>query len=206
MEPTICSDGPRSAAAPLVCAATIVAALLRIPSVAADEGVCAPQKPARSIATDDRVPLRFGFHGPNTAIVVLGYGSLPDRAMGPELISRLRTGFVQALLAPASPIVVAGGHTAHGAIETPAMACWLVDLGIAANRVHVAPDVGNAVGAAESSAQILRAIGIRQAVLVSSADHIERFAEVLRATGIKVVGTVTPDQVPPLAWNSSPVG
>ncbi|MFC9875879.1 hypothetical protein [Nocardia salmonicida] len=40
------------------------------------------------------------------------------------------------------------------------------------------------------------------AVVISSADHIERAAEALAATGIEVVGTVTPDQVPALAWNA----
>ncbi|MFF5035222.1 hypothetical protein [Nocardia salmonicida] len=39
-------------------------------------------------------------------------------------------------------------------------------------------------------------------MVISSADHIERAAEVLAATGIEVVGTVTPDQVPALAWNT----
>ncbi len=83
------------------------------------------------------------------------------------------------------------------------MACWLIAVGMVAERVHVAPpDVDNAVGAARSSARLLRAIGIREAVIISSAHHIERAAEVLAATGIEVVGTVTPDQVPPLAWKT----
>lgn len=73
---------------------------------------------------------------------------------------------------------------------------------VLAERVHMAPSADNDYGAARSSARLLRAIGIREAVVISSADHRELAAELLAATGIAVVGTVTPDQVPALAWNT----
>lgn len=204
MEPTEYSGGERSAADPLVCTATIVAALLRMPSGATDDGVSAMRRRTRAVTSGGPLVVpKFEFHGPNTAIVVLGHGVPPGGAMCRDSISRLRTGYVQALLAPASPIVVAGGHPARGSVEAAAMACWLIAVGMVAERVHVAPpDVDNDDGAARSSARLLRAIGIREAVVISSADHIERAAEVLAATGIEVVGTVTPDQVPALAWNT----
>ncbi|MFX5922296.1 YdcF family protein, partial [Acinetobacter baumannii] len=79
---------------------------------------------------------RLGFRGPDTAIVVLGYGLLPDGAMRPELVERLRAGYAQALLAPASPIIVTGGNPRNGTTEAAAMADWLVARGIPPARVH----------------------------------------------------------------------
>ncbi|MFD6162075.1 YdcF family protein [Nocardia sp. NPDC060256] len=131
---------------------------------------------------------------------MLGYGLLPDGTMRPELIDRLHAGFVQALLAPASPIIVTGGNPHNGVTEARAMADWLVRHGIPVERIHLEPDAGSTVQNAERSARIMRAIGARDAVVVTSADHIDRAVGTFIDAGVDVVGAVTPDQVPRLAW------
>ncbi|MFI6044857.1 YdcF family protein [Nocardia sp. NPDC051321] len=143
-------------------------------------------------------------HGPATAIVVLGYGLLPDGTMRPELIDRLHAGFVQALLAPASPIIVTGGNPHNGVTEARAMADWLVQHGIPAERIHLEPDADSTVQNAERSARIMRAIGARDAVVVTSADHIDRAVDTFIDAGVDVVGAVTPDRVPRLVWQFGP--
>ncbi|PXX70722.1 DUF218 domain-containing protein [Nocardia tenerifensis] len=143
-------------------------------------------------------------YGPSTAIVVLGYGLLPDGSMRPELIERLHAGFVQALLAPASPIIVTGGNPHNGVTEARAMADWLVRHGIPAGRIHLEPDADSTAQNAVRSARIMRDIGARDAVVVTSADHIDRAVGTFIDAGVDVVGAVTPDQVPPLAWQFGP--
>ncbi|WP_280232866.1 YdcF family protein [Nocardia cyriacigeorgica] len=144
-------------------------------------------------------------HGPGTAIVVLGYGLLADGTMRPELIDRLRTGYVQALLAPASPIIVTGGNPRNGISEAVAMADWLVRHGIAAERIHLDPAAVDTVQNAQHSAQIMHDLGASDAVVVTSADHIDRAVASFAAAGVPVAAAVTPDHVPALAWVFGPM-
>ena len=146
----------------------------------------------------------LGFRGPRTAIVVLGYGLLPDGEMRPELISRLHAGYLQALLAPLSPIIVTGGNPRNGVTEARAMADWLIGHGIPAERVHIEAEAVSTAQNAERSARIMHDIGMRDAVVVTSADHIDRAAALFGDAGVAVVATVTPEKVPPLVWEFGP--
>ncbi|WP_278265231.1 YdcF family protein [Nocardia sp. AG03] len=141
----------------------------------------------------------LGVRGPETAIVILGYGLLPDGSMRPELVDRLTAGYVQAVLAPLSPIVVTGGNPHNGVTEADAMTAWLVEHGIAAERIHREPQADSTVQNALFSAMILREIGARDAVIVTSADHIDRAVANFLGAGVQVVSAVTPEQVPPFA-------
>ncbi|NEW46901.1 YdcF family protein [Nocardia cyriacigeorgica] len=144
-------------------------------------------------------------HGPGTAIVVLGYGLLPDGTMRPELIDRLHAGYVQALLAPASPIIVTGGNPRNGVSEAVVMADWLVRHGIPAHRVHLDPAAVDTVQNAQHSARIMHDIGVTDAVVVTSADHIDRAVASFVAAGVAVAAAVTPDHVPAFAWVFGPM-
>ncbi|WP_336087431.1 YdcF family protein [Nocardia sp. SSK8] len=139
----------------------------------------------------------LGLRGPETAIVILGYGLLPDGSMRPELVDRLTAGYVQAVLAPLSPIVVTGGNPHNGVTEADAMAAWLVEQGIPAERVHREAQADSTIQNARFSAAILREIGARDAVVVTSADHIDRAVANFLGAGVVVVSAVTPEQVPP---------
>ncbi|MET9489761.1 YdcF family protein [Nocardia sp. NPDC006630] len=138
--------------------------------------------------------------GPATAIVVLGYGLLPDGAMRPELVERLQAGCIQALLAPASPVILTGGNARNGVTEAQAMGDWFVSHGISADRIHLEQDAQSTVDNADNSAAIIREIGARDAVVVTSADHIARAVRTFIEAGVNVVGTVTPEQVPRFDW------
>ncbi|MFC9894872.1 YdcF family protein [Nocardia sp. NPDC127579] len=166
------------------------AVLLGAPAAPADNSGSAVPDPTPVTST------QLGFRGPGTAIVVLGYGLQPDGTMRPELIHRLRAGFAQALLAPLAPIIVTGGNPRNGVTEADAMADWLIAHGIAPERIHREPDATSTVENAERSARILREIGARDVVVVTSADHIDRAAGDFAAAGVDVIARLTPDQVP----------
>lgn len=126
--------------------------------------------------------------GPQTAIVVLGYGLLPDGSMRPELVDRLQTAWWEAIAAPASPIIVTGGNPHHGVAEGQAMAGWLIAHGIPASRVFPETRADSTVQNALFSARIIHAIGAGSAVVVTSANHVRRGTADLAIAGVPVVG------------------
>ncbi|MTE14054.1 YdcF family protein [Nocardia sp. CT2-14] len=142
---------------------------------------------------------------PDTAIVVLGYGLLPDGQMRPELMARLYAGYVSALLSPQAPVIVTGGNPQNGVTEADAMADWLVDLGIDRGRIHTETKANSTVQNAAFSAQLMDAIGAHAAILITSADHIARALTNFKAAGISVVATLTPDASPLSAQPFGPV-
>lgn len=198
----------RMTAGTLLGAATVAAALLHSPPAVADVGSSAEQPKGMLFGWPPTEPAPsaqpLGFRGPQTAIVVLGYGLLPDGEMRPELISRLHAGYVQALLAPLSPIIVTGGNPRNGVTEAQAMADWLIGHGIPAERVHIEAEAVSTAQNAERSARIMRDIGMRDAVVVTSADHIDRATALFGDAGVAVIATVTPEKVPPLVWEFVP--
>ncbi|MBF6347795.1 YdcF family protein [Nocardia flavorosea] len=135
-------------------------------------------------------------HGPGTAIVILGYGLLPGGTMRRELVERLRAGYVQALLAPLSPVIVTGGNPRNGVTEAAAMAAWLIRHGLPAQRVHQEPAAATTVQNAQRSAQLIHALGAYDAVVVTSENHIDRAAASFTAAGVPVAATLTPRQIP----------
>ncbi|WP_297628448.1 YdcF family protein [Nocardia sp.] len=136
-------------------------------------------------------------HGPETAIVILGFGLLPDGSMRPELIDRLRAGYVEAFVSAASPVIVTGGNPQAGVTEARAMADWLIANGLPAQRIHLEPAARSTIENAEFSAQVMEAIGTRDAVLITSAYHMPRALASFTAAGISVTGTYSPDEL----WN-----
>lgn len=187
-------------------AVAVAVAVVHLPAAFADSTGSAESRfpdALRTLVPPEPQPLP-ALRGPATAIVVLGYGLLPDGTMRPELIDRLHAGFVQALLAPASPVIVTGGNPHNGITEAQAMADWLIRHGIPAERIHLEPDADSTVQNAEHSARIMREIGAQDAVVVTSADHIDRAVGTFTDAGVDVVGTVTPDQVPRLTWQFGP--
>ena len=129
--------------------------------------------------------------GPQTGIVVLGYGLLPDGALRPELVNRLTAAWVQAIAAPFSPIVVTGGNPQNGITEAEAMRNWLVGRGIPASRVHMDSRAGSTVQNALFGTELLRNIGADSAVLVTSPNHIRRAVADFIVAGTHVVGAMT---------------
>lgn len=129
--------------------------------------------------------------GGNTAIVVLGYGLLPDGSLRPELVSRLNSAAVQALTAPFSPIIVTGGAPKNGITEAAAMQGYLISRGIPANRIHPEHRAGSTVENAIFSAQLARSLGANSAALVTSANHIRRATADFNIAGLPVIGAMS---------------
>ncbi|WP_228001201.1 YdcF family protein [Nocardia australiensis] len=129
--------------------------------------------------------------GPQTGIVVLGYGLLPDGALRPELVNRLTAAWLQAIASPFSPVVVTGGNPQNGITEAEAMRNWLVGKGLPANRISVESRAGSTVQNALFSTNMLRDLGANSAVVVTSPNHIRRAVADFIVAGTRVVGATT---------------
>ncbi|MFC9963984.1 YdcF family protein [Nocardia ignorata] len=137
-----------------------------------------------------------GTYGGDTAVVILGYGLTPEGTMREELLRRLRTGYVQAVFAPWSPIIVTGGNPQAGRSEADAMASWLEDAGIDPARILREPHADSTIGNADHTAALMSEHNLTSAVLVTSADHVTRARAAFDAAGVTVVGELTPDTAP----------
>ncbi|WP_433205928.1 YdcF family protein [Nocardia sp. CA-107356] len=142
--------------------------------------------------------------GPQTGIVVLGFGLLPDGSLRPELVNRLTAAWLQAVAAPLSPIIVTGGNPQNGISEAEAMRAWLVSKGMPASRVNVESRAGSTVQNALFSTKMLRDVGADSAVVVTSPNHIRRAVADFIVAGTRVVGATTSleqlvSQLPPPA-------
>ncbi|WP_083885156.1 YdcF family protein [Nocardia thailandica] len=142
--------------------------------------------------------------GPQTGIVVLGYGLLPDGALRPELENRLTAAYLQALAAPFSPVIVTGGNPQNGVTEAAAMRNWLIARGLPADRVHAEEQAGSTVQNALFGTRLLRELGATSAVVVTSPNHIRRAVADFIVAGTQVVGAMTSleqlvSQLPPPA-------
>ncbi|WP_082392985.1 YdcF family protein [Nocardia arizonensis] len=129
--------------------------------------------------------------GPNTGIVVLGYGLLPDGSLRPELVNRLTAAWIQAVAAPFSPVVVTGGNPQNGVTEAEAMRDWLVGHGLSPARIHLETRAGSTVGNALYTTELLRGLGADSAVIVTSPNHIRRAVADFIVAGTRVVGATT---------------
>ncbi|MBF6181462.1 YdcF family protein [Nocardia otitidiscaviarum] len=118
--------------------------------------------------------------------------------MRPELIDRLRAGYLGALVSPTAPVIVTGGNPRSGVTEAEAMAAWLVAHGIPAARIHVEPAARSTVENAAYTAEMMTRVGSSDALLITSADHMPRATAIFRAAGIDLADTFTPDQLPVL--------
>ncbi|MFF0500163.1 YdcF family protein [Nocardia aobensis] len=184
----------------LAVAALAVGALTAaaFPTAAADPLTDAAGVIEQLRAVGDPLPPLPAPHGPTTAIVVLGYGLLPDGGMRSELVARLQAALVQAMVSPASPIIVTGGNPRGGTTEADAMAGWLVGHGIAPERIHIESRAGDTVENAVNSAEMMHTLGVGDAVVVTSADHMPRAVADFVDAGVAVVGTVSPQDLPPV--------
>ncbi|MGW5311296.1 YdcF family protein [Nocardia thailandica] len=142
-------------------------------------------------------------YGPDTAVVILGYGLTPEGTLREELVRRLRAGLMQAVFAPLSPVIVTGGNPQSGVREADAMADWLVANGLPEARILREPEAASTVENARRTADLLREHGLRDAVLVTSGDHLARARAAFLDAGVTVAGARTPEQT---VWPFGPLG
>ena len=110
-------------------------------------------------------------------LVVLGFRLNPDGSMQNELTERLKVALVSAKKYPQARIVCTGGGTAENeptATEADKMADWLIEHGIAADRIIVEnrslSTVQNAIFTFDVLAQ--QAPAIRKLAIISSDYHV----------------------------------
>jgi uncharacterized SAM-binding protein YcdF (DUF218 family) len=147
------------------------------------------------ISSSAETPVDYApvYDGPRTAIVALGFGLEDDGAMRGELIDRLTGAAAAAKAAPESPVVVTGGNPKNGVAEGDAMRNWLVDNGIAPERIHVENEANSTVQNAQLTQPILESIGAQSVVLATSINHIRRSISDFAIAGSTVVGAISPD-------------
>ncbi|OZD66578.1 hypothetical protein CH272_07525 [Rhodococcus sp. 05-340-1] len=138
--------------------------------------------------------------GPRTAIVVLGLGLNGDGSMAPELVARLRSAVAAAERSPESPIIVTGGNPQSGITEADAMQQWLVDDGIAADRIHTETTANSTVQNAQRTTALAAEIDVENLVLATTSSHLRRAISDFEIAGADVIGaaTSTPDDPPDL--------
>ena len=105
-------------------------------------------------------------------IVVLGNGLALDGSVRPNLANRLEAARQLAVQRPAAPVVASGGPTADGYVESHAMRRWLIDAGVAPERILAEEQSHSTV----TNARFTRALlpEATEALVVSSQDHIHR--------------------------------
>lgn len=139
------------------------------------------------------LPLMLAFNPVTTHIVVLGAGLTPEGKIQPVLEERLRAALRTAATFETAPIVVTGGVPRNGVTEAAAMREWLIEHGIAPERIIEEPRSRSTVENARFTNKLLIERGATGAVLVTNEDHLTRaminFRQAVDAR-IPVVGIV----------------
>jgi hypothetical protein len=115
----------------------------------------------------------------SVAIVILGFALNSDGTMKPELIGRLETGLAIAEAYPESYVVVTGGGTAANnpnVTEGGLMGAWLLEQGLAEERLIIENKAPSTVGNAENTYKILAEEypQVDSFVMVTSDYHVPR--------------------------------
>ena len=110
----------------------------------------------------------------NTAIVTLGYALNPDGSMHDILVQRLEMTLAMAKAQPDSMIVLTGGVPRNHKTEGKLMADWLVEKGIARDRIIEDNYARSTVENALYSSYALARHDIDHATIISSASHVRR--------------------------------
>lgn len=105
------------------------------------------------------------------AVVILGYGLLPDGSMRPLLRRRVLTGLTVAQFFPQSPIIVTGGNARNGVTEAGQMRRMLLLLGFPDDRIIVEDEAASTVQNAKLSVPLAKDAGASGIILVTSSTH-----------------------------------
>ncbi|MGV0834028.1 YdcF family protein [Mycolicibacterium thermoresistibile] len=131
------------------------------------------------------------------AIVVLGYGLLPDGTMRPLLRRRVLAGLTVAQFFPQSPIIVTGGNPRNGVTEAAAMRRMLLMFGFPDHRIIVEDRANSTVQNARFSVPLAEKAGASGIILVTSSTHQGRADGNFADEGANILATVSyPDGNP----------
>lgn len=131
------------------------------------------------------------------AIVILGYGLLPNGTMRPLLRRRVLTGLTVAQFFPQSPVIVTGGNPRNGNTEAAQMRKMLLLLGFPDSRIIVEDRANSTVQNAQFSVPLAKAADTSGIILVTSSTHQGRADGDFVDAGGNVLATVSyPDGDP----------
>lgn len=125
---------------------------------------------------------------PGLAIVTLGYALKEDGSMDDILIARLQQTKAAAQRWPTAPIVVTGGVEQAGRTEGESMKEWLVDNGVAADRIRDENFARSTVENASYGVEVLASVRATHALIISSASHIRRALTVFQLAAADTLG------------------
>ncbi|MGF1682215.1 YdcF family protein [Photobacterium minamisatsumaniensis] len=108
------------------------------------------------------------------AIVTLGYKLNGDGTIAKPLALRLEATRSLALLSPNSLIIVTGGVKTAGKTEAEQMEQWLINHGIAGERIIKEDQAANTIENAHYSLNLLHKHQIKHATLISASIHVHR--------------------------------
>lgn len=112
-------------------------------------------------------------HEPH-AIITLGYVLNDDGSMAPPLLQRLELTLQLSKTFPESLIIVTGGLAKQGKTESQQMKYWLIERGIAPNKIIEENQATSTIDNAKLSLDLLRQQRIQIATLVSASIHVHR--------------------------------
>ncbi|MCG7594284.1 ElyC/SanA/YdcF family protein [Mycobacterium sp. PSTR-4-N] len=130
--------------------------------------------------------------GPGLAIVTLGYALHDDGSMDDILIARLQQTKAAAERWPAAPIIVTGGVEQSGRTEGESMKEWLVDNGVAGDRIHDENFARSTVENASYGVEVLASVRATHALIISSASHVRRALTVFQLAAADTLGNDFP--------------
>lgn len=146
---------------------------------------------ALSFPLTDRVPTGIA---PDSVIVVLGFGLLDDGGLRPILVERLYKGLAVADAYPQMPVIVSGGNPRAGRTEADAMATWLIEHGLPAERIHrESTSVSTATNALRTAELITAGAMGSGAVLVTSSNHLRRSVANFLTAGVTLHAVLAAD-------------
>lgn len=108
------------------------------------------------------------------AFVVLGSALTKDGQLAAKMLARLQLVLSAANLNPASIVIVSGGAPRNGVTEALAGARWLVENGLARERVFTETKSASTIGNAKYSVALMRKLKVTSYTLVSHASHLRR--------------------------------
>lgn len=125
---------------------------------------------------------------PGLGIVTLGYALHEDGSMDDILIDRLQQTKAAAQRWPSAPVIVTGGVEQSGRTEGESMKEWLVNNGVAADRIHDENFARSTVENASYGVEVLASRRATHALIISSASHIRRALTVFQLAAADTLG------------------
>lgn len=133
---------------------------------------------------------------PAEAIVVLGAGIHPDGTLSGGSFRRAIDGILLVHRGLAPRILFLGAGQSPAGSEADVRTRLARDLAVPAEKILVAPEALTTREEAVRASELLRPLGIRRILLVTSSHHLERARRLFERVGFEVFPVAITDRVP----------